>query len=286
MLVVLLFAFFFSPVIQAAPLKVMLVLSEGSAAYQEFSTELQRNQSTQYTLQISLVGDPVQDADLLIAVGMKAATALSYSTKPVLNVLVPSAGYAKLQRASSQHFSAVFIDQPIERQIALLSKTLPAAKRLGILHSSFFDESPLRPILAKRGLSLHTRVVNETHPLASALSELLAQIDVLLVIPDSTIYNSDTIRNILLATYREQVPLVGLSSSYVRAGALCAVYSTPQQIARQTATVVEQFAVTGTLPPVQYANEFEISVNTHVARSLNLTIKDEEQLRGELMGEQ
>ncbi len=285
-MLVLLFAFLCPPQLQAAPLKVMLVLSEGSGAYQEFSAELQRNQSTQFTLQVSFVGDPVQDADLLIAVGMKAATALSYSDKPVLNALVPSAGYTKLQRSTSQNFSAVFIDQPIERQIALISKTLPAAKSLGVLHSSFFDAASLRQVSAKRGLSLQTRVVSETHPLASALGELLAQIDVLLVIPDPAIYNSDTIRNILLATYREKVPLVGLSSSYVRAGALCAVYSTPQQIARQTASVIEQFSVTGKLPPVQYANDFEVAVNTRVARSLNLTIEDEEQLRRELMGEQ
>ncbi len=265
----------------------MLVLSEGTGAYQEFSTELQARISPQYELQISHVGDPVKDADLLIAVGMKAATALSYSTKPVLNTLVTSAGYAKLQRSAAPDFSAVFIDQPIERQITLVSNTLPEAKRLGILHSSLsFDAATLRPVFAKHGITLVTQLVNEAHPLASALSELLAQIDVLLVIPDSAIYNSDTIRNILLATYREQVPLVGLSASYVRAGALCAVYSTPQQIARQTAKMIEQFSISGKLPTVQYAEEFEISVNTQVARSLNLSIKDAEKLHAEMMGEQ
>lgn len=263
----------------------MLVLSESGGAYQAFSTELQGSVSSQYTLQISHVGDPVKDADLLIAVGMKAATALSYSTKPVLNTLVTSAGYNQLQRSATPDFSAVFIDQPAERQIALVSKTLPEAKRVGILYSSLsFDETPLHPVFAKHGMSLLTQRVNEIHNLASALSELLAKIDVLLVIPDSAIYNSDTLRNILLATYREQVPLVGLSASYVRAGALCAVYSTPQQIARQTARMIEQFSISGKLPPVQYAEEFEISVNTQVARSLHLSIKDVEELHSEMMG--
>jgi len=134
------------------------------------------------------------------------------------------------------------------------------------------------------GFRLHIQTVSTPDQLASGLSALLADSDVLLVLPDAEIYRSDTIRNILLETYRQQVPMIGLSQNYVRAGALCAVYSTPMQIADQAARIVSQFARTGKLPDYQYPQEFEVAVNTQVARSLGLTIKSAEQLRNEIGG--
>jgi hypothetical protein len=60
------------------------------------------------------------------------------------------------------------------------------------------------------------------------------------------------------------------------------VYSTPVQIANQAAKVVTQFSDTRKLPDYQYPQEFEVAVNTQVARSLGLTIKSAEQLRMEI----
>jgi ABC-type uncharacterized transport system substrate-binding protein len=268
-------------------MRLTVVLSESGGAYQEFSTALKSNLSAQCILQIVNVGEPIQDADLVIAVGMKAASALSASTRPVLNVLVPHAGYDKLQRSPSAVTSAIYMDQPLQRQLALVASALPSTKSIGVLYSTPPAElGSLRKLTADKGYTLHLQTVDQAHPLASALSDLLETSEVLFVLPDAAVYNSETIRNILLETYRKQVPMIGISPSYVRAGALCAVYSTPQQIAHQAAAVIELFLASGKLPPAQYPGEFEVSVNTQVARSLGLSMKDAEQLRVEIKGEQ
>jgi ABC-type uncharacterized transport system substrate-binding protein len=270
---------------QAAPLSVTVVLSEGGGAYQEFAKALQSNHSTQYDLQIARVGDAIQDAKLVIAVGMKAARFLSSSAVPVLNVFVPRTGYEKLQIAAAAVSSAIYMDQPLERQLALLSVALPEAKGIGILYATRPAElESLRKLATENQFTLHVQHIDQQHSLASALTELLEVSEVLFVLPDAEVYSSDTIRNILLETYRKRVPMIGISQSYVRAGALCAVYSTPQQIAKQTAEVIQYFLVSSQLPASQYPKEFEVSVNTQVARSLGLSIKDAEQLHTEIRG--
>jgi len=105
---------------------------------------------------------------------------------------------------------------------------------------------------------------------------------VLLVLPDSAIYNGLTIRNILLATYRSSVPLIGFSSFYVKAGALCAVFSAPEQIAAQVASLIRQFGETRLLPAAQYPQEFEVMVNERVAHSLGLHIRPAIELGAEI----
>jgi ABC-type uncharacterized transport system substrate-binding protein len=271
------------PLAQADPLRVTVVLSESGGAYQEFSTALQSKVSTQHSLHVLQVDDSVQHSDLVIAVGMKAASAFSSNTVPVLNVFVPRAGFETLQHAPSPVYSVIYMDQPMERQLALISAALPAVKDIGVLYSVRSAElENLNKLSAARRFTLYEQVVDQTHPLARALSDLLVESEVLFVLPDPAVYSSSTIRNILLETYRKQVPMVGLSPSYVRAGALCAVYSTPQQIAQQAADAIEQFATSGKLPSSQYPTEFDVSINAQVARSLGLVIKDAEKLRMEI----
>jgi ABC-type uncharacterized transport system substrate-binding protein len=122
--------------------------------------------------------------------------------------------------------------------------------------------------------------------LSNALQEiLLGRSEVLLALPDAAVYNDSTIRNILLATYRRGIPLIGFSSGYVKAGALCAVFSTPAQIATQAAALILQFANTHALPFPQYSHEFEVMVNEQVARSLDLQVKGASALHDEIDSE-
>ncbi|MDF3823286.1 hypothetical protein P3G55_25605, partial [Leptospira sp. 96542] len=81
----------------------------------------------------------------------------------------------------------------------------------------------------------------------------------------------------LLASFRATVPMQAFSPAYVRAGALLALYATPQQIGAQVAllardALVEQNGRVRGFGPPQHTQWFEVSVNAHVARSLGLQL--------------
>lgn len=272
---------------QAEPLRITVVLSEAGGAYQAFSEALRSKlQADRFALDIKRVGDEVEHPGLYVAVGMKAASVLANRDVPALNVLVPKAGYDKLQLVPARHStsrSAIYLDQPMERQIALLLAALPDTRHAGVLYAVPPPELPnVRRLLADRNIRLHDQAVDERHSLHDALEEVLNESEVLFVLPDAEVYNPGTIRNILLTAYRKQVPLIGISQAYVRAGALCAVFSTPEQIAAQAASMIRRYAESGRLPAAQYPSEFDISVNMQVARSLDLRIKDADRLRDEI----
>ncbi|MDD4912241.1 MAG: ABC transporter substrate binding protein [Sideroxydans sp.] len=267
----------------ANPLRVTLVLSDNTPAYKELGSEIRSVLPKEYDLKVIGVDEGMADAELYIAMGMKAAETLAHSAKPTLNILIPRAGFEKLKRIPSSSYSAIFMDQPMRRHLALIASILPNATSVGVLYDT--PPSELESLRKQAGVmhfDLQEQKVDQEHLLAGALSDLLQVSDVILVLPDNNIYRSDTIRNILLETYRAHVPMVGLSANYVRAGALCAIYSTPQQIAYQAAEAIEIFANTGRLPISQYTREFEISVNNQVARSLGVQVKDADQLRVEV----
>ena len=95
----------------------------------------------------------------------------------------------------------------------------------------------------------------------------------LLALADPQIYNSSSIQNILLASFRAQVPMLAFSPAYVRAGALLAVYSSPAQIGQQAGVIARGALQCRALGLPQYPQDFQVSVNEHVARSLGLSLE-------------
>lgn len=271
----------------ADPLRVTVVLSEEGGAYQAFTGALRSKlPNGDFVLTTQRVDETPNVPDLYIAVGMKAASKLASSAVPTLSVLVPKAGYDRLPRPDPQHaspHSAIYLDQPLERQVALLLAALPDTRQVGVLYSASPPElQHVRRLFADRHVNLHDRAVDGSHPLNDSLDSLLNESEVLFALADADIYNAGTIRNILLTTYRKKIPLVGISQAFVKAGALCAVFTTPEQFAEQTAIATQKFAESDKLPPAQYPSGFEVLVNTQVARSLELRIKDADQLRDEI----
>jgi ABC-type uncharacterized transport system substrate-binding protein len=111
---------------------------------------------------------------------------------------------------------------------------------------------------------------------------MLNSSDVLLAVPDSEIYSSSNVRNILLTSYRHKVPLIGISQAYVNAGALGAIFSTPEQLAEQAGNIISSFFRERKLPGPQYPASFGIALNLQVARSLGIELDSPEAIRGRM----
>jgi len=294
-------ALFGLPQTAAALDGVNLVLSEEGGAYAQLAAQLRTALAEGSTakLMVREVGLtslkqgealPTEAGQIWVAIGSGAMQALAQRNppQPILNVLVPHSAFDKIVRQGGRfgdprRFSAIFLDQPWLRQFALIRLALPKRNRVGILLGA--DSAELAPALraaAKAaGFNLITEKVETEADLLPALKKLLAESEVILAVPDPAIYNRNTAQTILLTTYRHQTPLFGFSPSYVKAGALAAVYSLPEQIGRQAAEAVRQ-AAEQRLPPPQTPRYFSVGVNLQVARSLGLNVDDETTLSNKL----
>jgi hypothetical protein len=220
---------------------------------------------------------------VVVAVGVQAmrAAAAWEAAPPTLSVLVPRASFERVLSDSGRlrsraRFSAIFLDQPLSRQLNLIREVLPGRRRVGVLlgPDSVFFLPRLRSAVARSGHELASEEVGAEFEVIPALSGLLAGADLLLALPDSVVFTRESARSILLTTYRYQKPMIGFSQSYVNAGALAAVFSTPAQIARQTAALLralpEGQGARTALPAAAYPAFFSVAVNRSVARALAL----------------
>jgi putative tryptophan/tyrosine transport system substrate-binding protein len=257
----------------------------------QFNAELAKNK--QINLRVNVITLPdteklvvAENSELVIALGVKALEAASKlkRTTPVLGVFTPLPAFNSVMAKSRRdlgNFSAIVLDQPFSRQISLIKYVLPEAQKIGVLLGTTSAQyiEYVREEGEKRGLSILEEKVNQEADLIPQLKKLLDSVDAILAIPDPTIYSRETAQPILLTSYRYQKPIFGYSQSYVRAGALAAVFSTSKQLAKQAAEIaIKSRPSPSELPPPQFPKYFSIMLNYQVARSLNIPLMDEDEI--------
>lgn len=232
-----------------------------------------------------------ENSELVIALGVKAIelSGKLKQTTPVLGVFVPLPTFNSLLANSKRvlgNFSAIVLDQPYSRRFSLIKTVMPEAKNLGVLlgPNSSLDIDELRESGDGAQFNIMQENIKQQAELIPNLTTLLEISDALMAIPDSLVYTRETAQPILLTSYRYQKPVFGFSQSYVRAGALAAVYSTSRQMARQAAEIaINSQQSPGILPPPQAPKYFSVALNYQVARSLNIQIGDEASINKKML---
>jgi putative tryptophan/tyrosine transport system substrate-binding protein len=272
--------------------EIVILSSERSAGYVE------AGQAALYELAgggikrgdvVQLVASEMSAADWATTQGAKVwlslgSDALSRALQrdgrpPVVAALIPRQSFDRIVKAAPRATSpavAVYLDQPLGRQVDLLRLALPNVQKVGALWGpeSILQQAELQAALQARNLQLVSGSFTAGNSLFSALRPVLDDAQALLAVADPEVYNGSTVSNILLATYRAQLPVMAFSPAYVNAGALLALYSTPRQIGTQAASLVRQQLAGTTGVVSQYPVDFSVAINEHVARSLGFTLDE------------
>ncbi|MES9971957.1 MAG: ABC transporter substrate binding protein [Candidatus Thiodiazotropha sp.] len=223
----------------------------------------------------SLKADSPLTHRIIVTLGIKAAVyaKMYLDDNIILSALIPKNSEA-LENSGSRNPNQyyLFLDQPLDRSMLLISALSDSFKNIGVIISKqdTVTEKALTKSASELDLSLNIEMVDNADQIGASLNRLLYDVDVLLAVPDTKIHNKSTVSNILISAYRKRTPLIGFSSAYVKAGALAAVYSSPEDIAFHVRdNITRIYSGEGIENWEQNAEYFSILFNTEVARSLD-----------------
>jgi hypothetical protein len=231
--------------------------------------------------------ESLSSAALIITLGARAMRQVSAMNlkRPLLHSYLTRYQFASDPPLAGSH--SLLLDQPLQRYLRF-DRLLTGARRIGILNPPMtaFDDETLRRIGQHEQIEITQRVLEAGHanPVA-AVRQILQKTDNLLAIPAPDIYNRKTLKGILLAAYRLRKPVISYSPAHVRAGALGALYATPEQIGDQIAEISLAW-LQGQPPAGAYslARYFTIDINRQVAEALGMTLPDEQALLEAIAG--
>jgi hypothetical protein len=221
----------------------------------------------------------LKSEDLVVTLGLKAREFTDQYPGEVrtINAMIPTRnGQLSEPAINGLKHPTLILDQPPIRSLLLIKHLMPGADRIGLLLSRESADLTDSLTRAAEGLDqqLVVGIVEDEDILGKQLAAMLDEIDVLLALPDNKIHNRRNVSSILLTTYRNGIPLIGFSAAYVKAGALAAVYSTPENIGDQLAeTIVHACTSQRLVKQVVYPNYFSVSINARVARSLGIQLQ-------------
>lgn len=230
-------------------------------------------------------------ADLVIPIGRLAGLSVAESAPDAaIYGLIPETTWDEIITCcpSARHPQAtvLFLDQPITRQLNLIKVILPAVTRVAVLfgNNSIHQRDHVQAEAKRLGIELVSRSIEEDSEVGPALDRMLDNVDALLALPDPGVYNRDTIYGVLLTTYRKGIPVFGYAKSLVDAGAVAAIYTSPQDVGRQLAEMANDYLrAHDPLPAPLMPERFRVAINERVMRSLGMPILQEDEVRRRLM---
>jgi len=237
--------------------------------------EVHALKGNQNTMQEVLADVKRNGARLVVTLGSAATQAAvrEVSHLPILATMIMSA--ADIQ--SAPNATAVLLDFPLDIQLQWLRRIVPGAGTVGMLFNP--QENQAKATAALRiakdtGLTLVTQAVDTPRALPDALDNIARTVDVLWGISDSTVMTAHTAESILLSMLRNKIPLVGLSTPWVKAGALYALDRDYADIGFQCGEIAGKVAggtKAGSLAPVS-PRKVTYAVNLKTAGIINLEL--------------
>jgi len=279
---------------QSSPVDIAVVFSRDAAPYRQalkgFEETLAASGRPYRLHQLNLDGGLPADRliqrirsrtpALILTIGSGATSLVSDAVDdvPIVFSLVhPSGGTATLR--GQRNVTGSSMEIPIEVQFREVRSILPGIRRVGVL----YDPEVTGKVVAAAGAAAASLGMDLVPMSVQSEGDLfehatsLAGVDALWSVADSTVFSQQGLNQILLSTLRNRVPFVGLSPSFVKAGALLALTVDYADVGRQSGEVALKI-LAGEKPasiPVTAPRKVSLSVNMNTARQIEVAIGDD-----------
>ena len=213
---------------------------------------------------------------LILAIGVLAATLIKdqFPDVPIIFCMVINHERFNLQGANITGISS---EASLEDQFAILKELLGTQKNVGVIYNpaktgKIISEATIAAKEFEFNL-IKADVLSEKE-VASALKNLIHEIDALWMIPDSTVITKNTLSVISKITLEHRLPIFCTSDAIVKAGALLSVSpnytSTGLQAAQLAQTLLNN--PTTTSLGIKQPDKLKLTLNTQMARLIGINL--------------
>ena len=126
----------------------------------------------------------------------------------------------------AKNATGVVLEFPVETQLRWMHRFVPDATSIGVIYNPKENRPTIESatgVASRLGMRLIARPIERPQALPDALDSLAREANLLWGVTDRMVLSPQTAEAILLFSFRNRIPLAGLSTSWVKAGALYAL---------------------------------------------------------------
>lgn len=216
--------------------------------------------------------------DLIFAIGTPAAQGVFNTTKkiPIMISSVTDPVKAELVKSIEKpetNVSGTSDYLPVEKQLDLIKKLVPKAKKIGFIYNTSEVNSEVQLNELKKvakGYEIIPTGVTSTNDVNSNIASLVKKIDVLYVPTDQLVVSSMPI--IVKHTLEAKVPIIASEKGSVQVGALATVginyYKLGYETGKMTVSVLKGEDISKM--PIKISKETDVYINEDSLKMLNI----------------
>lgn len=222
--------------------------------------------------------------DVIVAIATPSAQAVVAATKtiPVVYSAVTDPVAAQLvptMDASGTNVSGVSDLLAMDKQVELIKKIVPGAKRVGMVYNpgeanSVVVVKQMQELLSKSGMSLVEAAAPRTIDVGSAARSLIGKVDVIYTNTDNNVVSA--YESLVKVGNDAKIPLIASDTDSVKRGAVAALGVNYRDLGVQTGKMVVRI-LKGESPgaiPSETSAKVELFVNPGAAAKQGITLPD------------
>ncbi|MBI5211931.1 MAG: hypothetical protein HY957_00970 [Nitrospirae bacterium] len=210
-----------------------------------------------------------EDAKVVIALGRDAFESAFHlpETIPIIYGMVVSPPNVK-----RQNITGIYLETPVGEYISVINKFFPRIKKIGMVYSSGTE----RLLESTDYPHIKAYKAKDSYAFINALKSF-GGMDALLLLPDRNFLSPTSMEEAYLFSFRNKIPILGISEKYVKDGAFFALVFDPQDIGRQIGETAKAVLAEGSASkvPVSSPAVFNLYINTDTAKKMNIQMPDE-----------
>ena len=223
--------------------------------------------------------------DMVLAIGTIAALAAKKEIKdvPIVFCLVlnpVSSGLVESMESPDGNITGASLDIPLITQYKYAKLLIPDLKNIGVIYNPEETGKLVQnaaEVAKQEDLLLTARAIYSEREVSEALWDLVNKIDALWSVADGTVFGPQSTQYILLNTLRTGTPFIGLSPSFVKAGALMALSCDYYDIGKQAAGIANRI-LNGESPediPISVPRKVSFHINLKTADHIGLQVSQD-----------
>lgn len=230
--------------------------------------------------------------DLVLALGIHSAKLMrdgSFQIPTVFTMLIHPVQNNIVNHMDNPggSITGVTLDIGIQDQIEAMVDIQSSIKKIGVIYNpdknqDFIDRA--KTIAQKEGVELLIETIGNDSELSGAFERLVdRKMDILWLIPDSTVFPSDrekrrfAIEYLIKTPTLKNIPVYGAALNFVKSGAVLSLSADFADVGRQAGEMGVKI-LNGTPPstmPVEYPRFVKLALNLRTARAIGLDIPDD-----------
>jgi putative tryptophan/tyrosine transport system substrate-binding protein len=208
---------------------------------------------------------------LIITIGKDALDRVNSlnATAPLVATMIMRSEQERVHKIAA----AIHLDIAVSDIVAELKPMFPHKTRVAIIRNPLQPGQVDNSVVARcRQQGFTVQVIDSTNPeeLLRAVHSLNGQVDFIVCLPDNSLYNSSTVKPLILASLESHLLIVGFSASFVRAGAGVGVFPDFRDIGAQAGEIVQKQLAGQAVAAEQGPRKVIVAVNQRVIRLLGL----------------